>query len=144
MYALLRSMGIWKMKPVQERKSWLRLKESKSRSFIRRKFKVFFKRIHWSLVALQWCVSLYCTVRWFSYPCVYIAPLFWMSFPFRSHKRSVDFPVLCSKFSLVIYFLHSTHRRQSQSRNSPHHPTLTPLVSVRLFSVSVPLLPHCK
>lgn len=51
MYALLRSYDIWKMEPVQERKLCLWLKESKSRSFIRRKFKLLLKTICWLVVA---------------------------------------------------------------------------------------------
>ena len=38
----------------------------------------------------------------------HISPLFWVSFPFRS-PESTEFPELHSRFSLVIYFIHSTN-----------------------------------
>ena len=38
--------------------------------------------------------------------CIHITPLFRISFPFRSPQSS-EFPVLYSRFSLVIYFIHS-------------------------------------
>ena len=38
---------------------------------------------------------------------IYISPLFCISFPFRSSK-STEFPVLHSRFSPVIYFIHSS------------------------------------
>ena len=33
-------------------------------------------------------------------------PLFWISFPFRSPERCLEFPVLHSRFSLASYFKH--------------------------------------
>ena len=36
----------------------------------------------------------------------HIPPLFWISFPFRL-PQSIEFSVLYSRFSLVIYFTHS-------------------------------------
>ena len=38
---------------------------------------------------------------------IYISPLFCISFPFRS-SQSTEFPVLHSRFSPVIYFIHSS------------------------------------
>ena len=37
---------------------------------------------------------------------IHISPLFWISFPFRS-PQSTEFPVLYSRSSLVIWFIHS-------------------------------------
>ena len=43
--------------------------------------------------------------------CFYISPLFWNSFPFRSTlPHWVEFPVLYSRFSLVICFIHSINK----------------------------------
>ena len=39
--------------------------------------------------------------------CIHISPLPSISFPFRL-LQSIEFPVLHSRFSLVIYFIHST------------------------------------
>ena len=37
---------------------------------------------------------------------IHIAPLPWLSFPFRS-LQNTEFPVLYSRFPLVVYFIHS-------------------------------------
>ena len=42
----------------------------------------FFLSFHWSIVALQCCVSFYCIAKWISCTCTYILSL--ISFPFRS------------------------------------------------------------
>ena len=51
-----------------------------------------------SVSAVQWSESAIC---------MHISPLFWISFPFRS-PQSTEFPVLYSRFSLVIHFIHSS------------------------------------
>ena len=38
---------------------------------------------------------------------VHMSPLFWISFPFRSTQHWVEFPVLYSRFSLVVHFIPS-------------------------------------
>ena len=38
---------------------------------------------------------------------IHISPLPWISFPFR-FLHSIEFPVLYSRFSSVIYFIHSS------------------------------------
>ena len=40
--------------------------------------------------------------------CIHITSLSWISFPFRSPQCRVEFPVLYSRFSLVIYFIYSS------------------------------------
>ena len=60
--------------------------------------------------ALQCCNSLCCRATWISYTYIhiYIYPLFWISFPFRSPEGHwVEFPRPYSRFSLVTYFIHS-------------------------------------
>ena len=65
------------------------------------------KKIYWHIVVLQCCVSFYCTAKWISESLwisyIYISPLFWISFPFRL-PPGTEFPVLYSRFSLVILF----------------------------------------
>ena len=41
---------------------------------------------------------------------LHVAPLVWISFPFRS-SRNAEFPELCSRLSLVIYTVDSTYKR---------------------------------
>ena len=66
---------------------WLQSLCSKSSHFSKINF-------YWSIVTLKCCISFYCTGRWMSYTCiyicvcVYIASLFWISFPFRSQQGS--------------------------------------------------------
>ena len=42
--------------------------------------------------------------------CIHISPCFWISFPFRPPQsiEQIEFPVLYSRFSLVICFIHSS------------------------------------
>ena len=42
-----------------------------------------FKHFYWHTVALQYCVSFYCTAKWTGLSHTYI-PSFWISFSFRS------------------------------------------------------------
>lgn len=66
---------------------------------------------------------------------IHISPFFWVFFPFRSPESMEQrFPVLCSRFSLVICFVHSINSvyMSIQSPNSSHPPS--PLVTMRLFS----------
>ena len=73
-------------------------------------FFVFF--FNWNLVALQCYISFCYTSEWIS--CyTYISSL--------SHQSRVEFPVLHSRFSLVIYFIHSS---VCMSIPVSHHPTL--------------------
>ena len=41
-------------------------------------------------------------------PCLYLSPLFWISFHLGHHRA--EFPVLNSRFPLATYFIHSIHR----------------------------------
>ena len=70
-------------------------------------------------------------------------PVFWISFPFRS-PQSTEFPMLCSRFSPVIYFIHSINSVRMSIPVSQFIPPLLPaLVSICLFSASVSLfLPY--
>ena len=79
-----------------------------------------FLNFDWNMLALQCCVSFYCTAEWisFMYTCV-------PSFSFISHldhyRALRRVPVLYSRFSLVICFLHKLSSLcQSQSPNSLH------------------------
>ena len=67
--------------------------------------------------------------------CIYISPLFWISFLFIS-PQSIEYPVLYSKFLLVIYFIHpSVYMPVSVSQF-----ILYLLVTISLFSTSMILL----
>ena len=74
----------------------------------------------WGIVVLQCCVSFHC------------------------QRSEVEFPVLYSRFSLVIYFIHvSVYMSIPVSQLIPPHPFPT-LVSIRLFSTPVSLFLPCK
>ena len=52
-------------------------------------------------------VVLFYAVQWSESDIhIHISPLFWISFPFRS-PQSTEFPERSSRFSSVIYFIHS-------------------------------------
>ena len=79
---------------------------------------VFF---HWSLVALQCCVSFYCTAKWIIY--IYISPLLDFLRVLVTAEHWVDFPVLYSGFSLsILYTVSIVYVCQFQYPNSPTHP----------------------
>ena len=74
------------------------------------KFNLFFKKnFYWNTVAVQYCVSFYRTAKWSSYMCTYTyIPSFLDFLPiWVTTEHWVEFPVLYSRFSLVIYFIHS-------------------------------------
>ena len=63
-----------------------------------------FNFFYWSIVDLQ-CVNFCCTAKWFSYTCIYI--LFHILFH-DGVSQDTEYSALCnSRFSLVIYFIHS-------------------------------------
>ena len=77
---------------------------------------------------------------------VYTSPLSWISFPFKSpHSTEQSFPVLCSRFSSVICFIRSSNSAYMLISILPvHPPSLSSLVSICLFSLSVSLFLLCK
>ena len=98
----------------------------------------------WATNALQryshftMCGSFCHTAEWISHTHIYIhiSPLPWISFPIRTPQCVVEFPVLCSRFSLVVCFIW-VWILQSQSPSSPH-PLLSPLcIHVFLLYISV-------
>ena len=97
--------------------------------------------LYWSIVALQYCVSLHSTANWMSYRYTYIPSFVDFLLIWVTAEHWVEFPVLYSRFSLVIYFIHSINSVHmsipiSQFIPPPHPPAL---VSIRLFSMSVSL-----
>ena len=64
-------------------------------------FKINF---YWSTVALQVSAAQQSQ----SAICIRVSPLFCISFPFRSSQSIEKLPVLDNRFSLVIYFIHSS------------------------------------
>ena len=63
---------------------------------------------------------------------IYISSRFWISFPFRS-PQSTEFLVLYSRFSWVIYFIHSINSVYMPIPISQFtSPPLSPLVSIRV------------
>ena len=69
----------------------------------------FLINFYWSIVALQCCVTFYGTAKWISHTCMYThAPSWLFSCSGHHPEHYAEFPVLCSMFSLVIHFIHST------------------------------------
>ena len=66
---------------------------------------------------------------------VYIYPLLWTSFPFRSPHSAEKSSLSYSRFSLVIYFIHNSVY-MSMSISQFISPTAPLLVSICLFSTS--------
>ena len=65
-------------------------------------------------------------------PCIHISTLFGFPFQLGHHRAMKQFHVLCSKFSIVNYFIHKSVYNPSL----PIHPiSPSPLVSMCLFSV---------
>ena len=96
---------------------------------------IFFSFLNFyrSIVALQWCISflLYSKANKLY---VYIYPLyFWISFPFRSPEYWVAFPVLYSRFSLVMYFIHSINSGYMSIPIFPFIPYPFPLLGIPMF-----------
>ena len=59
---------------------------------------------HSSKASVVWCSAFFTESAIY----IHISPLFWISFPYSSPESTeVEFPVLYSRFSLVIYFQHS-------------------------------------
>ena len=62
---------------------------------------------YWSIVALQYCVRFYCTIKWISYMYTYIASFWDFFLIYVTTEHWVEFSVLYGRFSLVIYFIYS-------------------------------------
>ena len=57
-------------------------------------FKIYFKSFYWSTVALKYCITFYCTVKWISYMCTYSPSFFGFPFHYRS-PQSTEKSSLC-------------------------------------------------
>ena len=67
----------------------------------------FFKK-NWSIVASQCCVSFCCIARWISHAYTNTPSSLDFLPIWVTTEHWVEFPVLYSLFSLVIYFIHSS------------------------------------
>ena len=111
---------------------------------------VCLKKVYWRIVVLQCCVGFYHTAIWISYAyvCVYIythTHIYLLLFGFPSHWGHCGaFPVLYSRFSLVIYFIHSINSVYLSIPISQFisPPPLSPLVQFSHSVVSSSLRPH--
>ena len=98
---------------------------------------IFF--LNWSTVALQGCVNFCCTAKWISHMCTYIPSSLDFLPIYVSKEHYVEFPMLYSWFSLIIYFIQSrVYMLIPISQSIP--PLFSFLVSIHLFSLSVSLL----
>ena len=95
--------------------------------------KIIVINFYWSIGVLQISVNFYLQQSKLAIH-KHISPLFWISFLFRYHREHwVEFTLLYSRFSLVMYFIHN-----SMYMSIPifqfNPPALPPLVSICLFS----------
>ena len=95
------------------------------------------------------CCTLWCQCLLYSklnQPYIHIYPPFLDFLPIKvTTEHWAELPQLYSRFSLVIYFIHSSvDICQYQSPNSPHPPAFSPLVIIRFFSTAVFLFLLCK
>ena len=95
---------------------------------------------YWNIIYLQFCVSFRYIKKWISYT----YPLLNILFPYRSlQSYRKEFPVLYSRFSLVIYFIYKSVYMSVSIFQFILPPTL-PLGTIDLFSTSVTLFLFCK
>ena len=68
----------------------------------------FFFNFYYSVVALQCCVSFCCAAMWIS--CIYTHIPYFFNFHsiYVTTEHWVEFPILHSRFSLVIHFINSS------------------------------------
>ena len=68
-----------------------------------------FSNFCWHIVNLQCCVSFRCTVKWISFLYIYSLFFFKDSFPMKIiTEYCVEFPVLCNRLLLAVYFIYSS------------------------------------
>ena len=90
---------------------------------------------HQNIVALQCCVSFYCTARWISNMYTYVPSFFGFLPIYVTTQHWIEIFVLYSRFSLVIYFIHSSvYMLLPISQFIPS--SISCLVSISLFSTS--------
>ena len=96
---------------------------------------LFLNLIYWSIVDLQGCISYRCTAKWISHTYKYVHSLF----PIQIITNYwVDFPVLYSRFSLIIYFIQNVYMLFLPPNSSL--PTLVlPMITTRVVLKSVSL-----
>ena len=105
---------------------------------------VFLINFYWRIVALQCCVSFYCTAKWISHTYTYMPSL--LDFlPIQvTTEHWVEFPVLYSRFSLVIYFIHSINSVYVSIPISQFLPPSHLPLGIHTFVLYVSLFLLCK
>ena len=98
-----------------------------------------------TVVALQCCVNVCYTAKWISYTYSQIPSFSGFPSPFGRHRALSLFPVLYSRFSSIINFIHSINNAYMSAPISQFIPALpSPLGVHTLFSTSVSLFLLCK
>ena len=118
-------------------------------------YSFFFKHLYWSIIALQWCVSLCFTTKWINYTYTYvpISPPSCVSLPpilpipplQVVTKHRADLPVPCGGFPLAIYstfgsvymYMPFSHFVRAYPSTSPY-PQVHSLVGLCLYSHLAP------
>ena len=105
-----------------------------------------FKHFYWHTVALQYCVSFYCTAKWTGLSHTYI-PSFWISFGFISFGVLSRIP-WAIQYVLISYLFYTWYQscilvNPNLSIHPAPHP-LYPLLYMYLFSTPVSLFLLCR
>ena len=68
---------------------------------------LFIINFYWSIVASQCCIRFCCTAKWINCIYTYIPSFLDFLLVQVTTEHWIEFPLLYSRFSLVIYFIHS-------------------------------------
>ena len=88
---------------------------------------------YWKIFALKCCVSFCCIAKWISHTYTCIASLLGFLPIQATTVHSVEFPVPCSMFALVTYFIYSINSAYNSVNPSLPIPPILPFPLVSIY-----------